>query len=146
MPHERVYIAAPFFNDRQLEIVEHIKSVLSSNNILYFSPKDESMFKQGDNPIDILNLNVEAIVDSDYIIVVTDGKDTGTIWEAGYAFGKGIPILYLWVNRREGQKFNLMLGASGNVVNTFRELDAACEDLSYATRLTNDFRVDINYE
>lgn len=112
----KVYIAAPFFNPKQLARVESIKEILTIMGIDYFSPKDESMFKQGDNPKDVLNLNCDAIKSCDAIIVVTDEKDVGTIWEAGYAYALKKPILYVWTTAEKGQKFNLMLAASGDVV------------------------------
>lgn len=119
---KEVYIAAPFFNPDQTAIVEVIKSIVGKY-MTYFSPKDESMFKQGDNPAAILELNCEAIDNCDMIIVVTDGKDVGTIWEAGYAYAMDRPILYVWLGWTPALKFNIMLAASGSVVHTYEELD-----------------------
>jgi len=124
----KAYIAAPFFNSKQLEIVETIKQTLEQLDIGYFSPKDESMFKQGDDPVKILDLNCAAIKSSDFIIVVTDDKDVGTIWEAGYAHAKYIPILYVWLGYQPHMKFNIMLAASGEaVVRTYGELKSQLE-------------------
>jgi len=117
-----VYIAAPFFNAGQLAIVEEIKLILENEDIEYFSPKDESMFKQGDEPMDILLMNCRAIKESEYVIVVTDDKDVGTIWEAGYSFASGVPILYLWLGYKQDMKFNIMLAASGAVAHNYGEL------------------------
>lgn len=112
----KVYIAAPFFNDKQLQIVEDIKAILEEQGIEYFSPKDESMFKQGDDPKDILQLNCKAISHAPFMICVTDDKDVGTIWEAGYAFARRVPILYVWLGYEPHMKFNIMLAASGKAV------------------------------
>ena len=35
----KVYIAGPFFNDKQIEIVEKVKEILEENFIEYHSPK-----------------------------------------------------------------------------------------------------------
>lgn len=119
----KVYIAAPFFNDKQLKIVEDIKAILEEQDIEYFSPKDASMFKQGDDPKVILWLNCTAIVCAPFMICVTDDKDVGTIWEAGYAFAKNVPILYVWLGYEPHMKFNIMLAASGQaVVHTYADL------------------------
>lgn len=119
----KVYIAAPFFNDKQLQIVEDIKAILEEQCIEYFSPKDESMFKQGDDPKQILKLNCRAIEHSDFVIVVTDDKDVGTIWEAGYSYAFNVPILYVWLGYEPHMKFNIMLAASGSaVVHTYADL------------------------
>lgn len=119
----KVYIAAPFFNETQLAIVEAIKKVLDEDaNIEYFSPKDESMFKQGDDPKYILDLNCKAILNSDVLLAVTNDKDVGTMFECGYAYANLVPILYIWLGRQPGQKFNLMLAASGHVIESLLEL------------------------
>lgn len=119
----KVYIAAPFFNDKQLQIVEDIKAILEEQTIEYFSPKDKSMFKQGDDPSKILRLNCRAIEHSDFVIVVTDDKDVGTIWEAGYSYAFNVPILYVWLGYEPHMKFNIMLAASGAaVVHTYADL------------------------
>lgn len=123
MSDKKVYIAAPFFNPEQLKIVEDIKAILEECGVSYFSPKDESMFKQGDDPADILRLNCKAIYDAKYVIVVTDGKDVGTIWEAGFAFGKRKPILYVWLGYKPEMKFNIMLAASGPAVHNYTDLE-----------------------
>lgn len=119
----KTYIAAPFFNVQQIKVVERIKTILSVNGIKYFSPKDESNFKQGDDPKEILDLNCKGITESDFVIVVTDGKDVGTIWEAGYAFAKAKPILYVWLGWTPKQKFNIMLAASGVVAHDYEDVD-----------------------
>ena len=117
------YIAAPFFNTKQLEIVETIKDICKSLDIKIFSPKDESMFKQGDDPRNVLNKNCCAILLSDLVIVVTDDKDVGTIWEAGFAYASNVDIIYLWLGYEPHMKFNIMLAASGGaVVHSYDDL------------------------
>jgi nucleoside deoxyribosyltransferase len=124
----KVYIAAPFFNPTQLDIVEKIKATLKVHDIEYFSPKDESMFKQGDDPINILQLNCNAIDACDALVAVTDDKDVGTMFECGYAYANNIPIVYIWLGRKPGMKFNLMLAASGSFVHTIEEIPEALYD------------------
>ena len=119
----RVYIAAPFFNDRQLETIEQIKLMLNLHAVKYFSPKDESNFKQGDCPKEILDINCSGIIHSSLVIAVTDDKDVGTMWEAGFAYAYNVPIIYLWLDYKPGMKFNIMLAASGiGVCHTFMQL------------------------
>lgn len=142
----KVYIAAPFFNDVQLNIVESIKAKLKSERVEFFSPKDESMFKQGDNPKDILDLNCKAIQDAPYIIVVTDDKDVGTIWEAGYAYAIGKPIIYLWLGYDRTMKFNIMLAASGVVTHTYKELLEKIVEYKYTDVLTRSDDSGMLYE
>jgi nucleoside 2-deoxyribosyltransferase len=121
----RVYIAAPFFNESQLAVVEAIKTVLDQNDIDFFSPKDESMFKQGDDPREIIDLNCNAITNCNAVIAVTDGKDVGTMFECGYAYAHNIPVIYIWLGHQPGQPFNLMLAASGEVVYKITDIPDA---------------------
>jgi nucleoside 2-deoxyribosyltransferase len=119
---KQVYVAGPWFTPEQNEIIEEIKKILTSEDVSYFSPKDENLFDPGGDVKAVLLGNVQAINYCDYIIAVTDGKDVGTIFEAGYAYAKGVPILYVWLSRQPGQKFNVMLGGSGEVVHTYEDL------------------------
>lgn len=125
-----VYIAAPFFNEVQLRRVENIKELLERLGINYFSPKDASMFMPGiTTPEEIFDINVKALKKTNVLVCVTDDKDTGTIFEAGYCSALNIPIIYVWTTAKGGQKFNIMLAASGSVCKTFPQLEQALEDI-----------------
>ena len=120
----RAYIAAPWFTPEQMNLLELVKDTVIQLDIDIFSPKDENMYTPGEtSAIDVLLGNCNAIESSDLIVVITNGKDVGTMWEAGYAFAIDRPIIYVWVDRLPGQKFNLMLAASGAVAYSMIELD-----------------------
>lgn len=120
----RAYIAAPWFTPEQMTLLELVKDTVVQLDIDIFSPKDENMYTPGEtSAIDVLLGNCNAIESSDLIVVITNGKDVGTMWEAGYAFAVDKPIIYVWVDRLPGQKFNLMLAASGAVAYSMIELD-----------------------
>lgn len=142
----KAYIAGPWFNAVQLNNVELIKSILHVLDVSYFSPKDESMFKQGDDPKQILDLNCKAINDCDFIIVITDGKDVGTMFEAGYAYCINKQILYVWFDRQEGQKFNLMLGASGAVAFNLDDIIAQIDYFKQDGKFNIDYNNGVIYE
>jgi nucleoside 2-deoxyribosyltransferase len=125
-----IYIAGPFFNDKELDVIEKIKMIIETYNFKYFSPKDELMYKPGvTTPEDILRKNVEGLIKSDLLIVVTDGKDPGTMFEAGWAYAKGVPMIYVWLTGTKEQKFNVMLAATGSVVRSFNQLFQALDDI-----------------
>jgi nucleoside 2-deoxyribosyltransferase len=131
-----VYIAAPFFNEVLLRRLENVKLLLEKLNINYFSPKDASMFMPGiTTPEEIFNVNVKALKQTNVLVCITDDKDTGTIFEAGYCSALSIPIIYLWTTAKSGQKFNIMLAASGSVCKTYAQLADALEDI----QTTRDF-------
>lgn len=120
----KAYIAAPWFTSEQMNLLELVKETVLKTNINIFSPKDENMYTPGEtSAIDVLLGNCNAIESCDLVVAITNGKDVGTMWEAGYAFAIDKPIVYVWVDRLPGQKFNLMLAASGAVAYNMHELD-----------------------
>lgn len=112
------YLASPFFNDEQIERIEFIEKLLEKNNLNYFSPRKDTYVKpksSNKERIKAFNDNVEGIFFSDFVIVVTDGKDMGTIFEAGFAYGKNVPIIY-FAETLGDNPFNLMLAMSGEII------------------------------
>ena len=124
------YIAAPFFNPDQITRVELVKSILDSKGLTYFSPKDDSAVSNINDPEQrkrVFALNHESISASRSVIAITDGKDTGTVWEAGFAFAKDIPVIYVAFTLGNAP-FNLMLAESGVAAcRTTEELKAAID-------------------
>lgn len=67
--------------------------------------------------------NLHHIETADFVFVNTRDKDIGTIWEAGYAYALGKPIIYYCAGLPPNAKFNLMLARSGiKVCTSFEEL------------------------
>ena len=91
----QVYIAAPFFNQGQLECVKVIEQLLDDSGISYFSPRAEGVLTQMteaervENMKAIFNSNIKNIKECPVMIAVTEGesgaRDTGTVFEVGYA-------------------------------------------------------------
>jgi len=132
-----VYIAAPFFNETQIRRLEFVKEILEDKQIPFFSPKDESLFMPGiTTPEEVFASNMAALDKTTLLVCITDDKDTGTIFEAGYCSAKNIPIIYLWATAQKGQKFNIMLAASGSVCTSYTQLRDALEDVLETQRFT----------
>jgi len=110
-----IYIAGPWFNERQNKILQDVKIYLRDLALEFYSPKDDNLFQTDlTSPTEIFDDNVKHMLTCDMMLVITDGKDVGTIFEAGFAYAQGKQILYLWVDYKEGQKFNIMLAESGD--------------------------------
>lgn len=134
MNKNKIYFASPWFTPEQEEREERLKAKLRELGFDVWSPKEsckcppdasQEMRKQ------TFDDNCRNIESSDIIFVVTDGKDIGTIWEAGYAYGFNenmdntpkIKIVYYCETLGDG-KFNLMLAQSGDIIITkFEDLD-----------------------
>lgn len=81
-----VYIAAPFFNEKQVKVVKDIENVLEMHEIKYFSPRKEGVIKENNslNLEDIYKSNIKHLEGCNFMIAVIDDYDTGTTWELGY--------------------------------------------------------------
>lgn len=120
----KVYLAGPFFNDTQLNVVEKIKKILDSLGIKYYSPKDELRFRKEDPPEkakECFDSNLKAMTDSDFMIAIIDDFDPGTIFEMGYFCCQNKRILAY--SDVPGRGLNLMLSQSCvGFANRLREL------------------------
>lgn len=112
------YFASPFFRPDQVEREERLKTHLRLLGYRVFSPKESCHLESTADPDSqdaVFNDNVESIKKSAAVFAITDTKDMGTIWEAGYAYGVGKPIIYYAETLGENL-FNLMLAKSGRTV------------------------------
>ena len=126
------YIAAPFFNPDQITRVELVKSLLENKGLTYFSPKDDSAVENINDPENrkkVFALNHESISASRGVIAITDGKDPGTIWEAGFSYSSKKPIIY-FAEHLNGKPFNLMLAKTGRFASNEKELIELLDDAS----------------
>lgn len=148
----KVYFASPWFNPDQAERENRVKNKLRELGFNVWSPKDNcvcSPIADEVMRIKVFNDNCWNIQDCDILFAITDGKDMGTIWEAGYACGFNernkvvgsdpIKIVYYCETLGPNGQFNLMLAQSGNIVitkfedlNKLPELICKGEGLAYA--------------
>lgn len=121
-----VYLASPFFNEEQINRIEKVERLLENRaEYQLFSPRKEILLVPDSSEEDrnhAFRKNVETINDSDLVICITDGKDIGTIWEAGYAYAKNKQILY-FCETLGGNPFNVMLAKSAyGIATSFEQL------------------------
>lgn len=112
------YFASPFFNLEQVEREERMIKHLRCLGFKVFSPKESCHLDpkaSQSSREDVFTTNCEAIKKARAVFAVTDGKDMGTIWEAGYAYGINKPVIYFAETLGDNQ-FNLMLAQSGRDV------------------------------
>lgn len=147
-----VYLASPFFRPDQIERVAFIENMLEDCGYTVFSPRKEFVVKPNATSEDRkkgFTGNCEAIDKADFVLAVTDGKDLGTIWEAGYAFAKDKPILY-FAETLGNNDFNLMLAESGllGVCKSREDLERVLRDIRTYSDLQRyiSYGDKINYE
>ena len=126
---KKIYLASGWFNptqDAELTQLEKIfddrsgQFELASPRRIFICPPNAPKEVQDET----FDGNLHHIETADFLLVNTRDKDIGTIWEAGYAFAFGKPIIYFCAGLPEGAKFNLMLARSGvKVCTSFDELE-----------------------
>lgn len=154
MENNKIYFASPWFTPEQEEREERLKAKLRSLGFDVHSPKEVAICGEISDPETrqrIFDGNVFAIQDADIVFAVTDGKDMGTIWEAGFAYGynerqklagyEPIKIVYYCETLGNGL-FNLMLAQSGDIIITkFEDLDKLPEMLAGGVKTTYAGRI-----
>ena len=131
----KVYFASPWFNPDQAEREERVKGRLRELGFNVWSPKENSSLSPITDPVireKIFSANVENIENCDILFAITDGKDMGTIWEAGYVNGLNAAVypskrkfvIYYCETLGPNGQFNLMLAQSGDIViQNYKDLD-----------------------
>lgn len=117
------YFASPFFNPEQVEREERMIAHLRGLGFEVFSPKESCHLDakaSQQSREEVFASNCKAIDEARAVFAVTDGKDMGTIWEAGYAYGTNKPVIY-FAETLGNNQFNLMLAQSGRDVFTSQQ-------------------------
>lgn len=122
MNKKNIYVAGGWFTDNQKKQLDDTVKMLKANDSVgnLFIPEEQNktnqyeyntpdwahhQFKDDVNGIDNADLMVATLKDGEI--------DDGTVWEIGYAFGKGKPIMLV----TDAENINLM-EAVGNTYHT----------------------------
>lgn len=97
----RVYLASPFFNEKQLKRVVVVEEILRKNGIEFHSPRSVGVLKDMSHEErmarmkDVFDSNLKEMDNSTHMIQIVDDRDTGTIYEGGYFVASGKPVVML---------------------------------------------------
>jgi nucleoside 2-deoxyribosyltransferase len=146
------YLASPLFSDTDNSQLDVIESVLDEVGLSYFSPRKDSNgvgdLRGAKTPEEkdkiaqaIYDLNVNAINDSDFLLVNTKGtywdnavySDQGTLFELGYALAKDVPIVTF-----NFQDFPVNIMFSQVVVKHLSGLGNSTDELVESLKLMKD--------
>lgn len=96
-----IYIAGPFFTDEERAflkiVIESVKEVFPNEELFipmeHFIPNGENL-SNNEWAEAVFKMDVEALNKCDRVVAAYLGlrSDTGTAWEIGYAYAKGIPV------------------------------------------------------
>lgn len=117
-----VYAAGGWFNPNKRKAIDMMKHAIKELGMTMYDPEADSP-QIGKDPTEEerqknFNYNLEAMSRSTIVIASTEGLDSGTIWECGYASALGIPVYGFAPLLPEGVPFNLMLAQSMEEVFT----------------------------
>ena len=121
----KIYLASPFFNEKELENVKIAEKILTERGFSLFSPRlnevrtDEITQQSWWSKETFMN-DKKFIDWADVVVMLYYGgySDSGTAWECGYAYGTNTPVVVVQL----GEDSNLMVheGCHSNI--TFEEL------------------------
>lgn len=121
----KIYLASPFFNEKELENVMIAEKILTERGFSLFSPRlnevrtDENTQQSWWSKETFMN-DKKFIDWADVVVMLYYGgySDSGTAWECGYAYGTNTPVVVVQL----GEDSNLMVheGCHSNI--TLEEL------------------------
>lgn len=110
----KVYLASPFFNDEEIEIVNAVEQVLESKGIDVFSPR-KNQFEEMEHGSpewarQIYRNDVNHVISTDATFAITNGNymDAGTAFEIGYAIANNKPT-FIFNSGKINELPNLMI-------------------------------------
>ena len=123
-----IYIAGPFFTDEERDflkiVIESTKEFFPDEELFipmeHFIPNGENL-SNNEWAEAVFKMDVEALNKCDRVIAAYLGlySDTGTAWEIGYAYAKGIPVtLILHSDALEGEVSIMPIQSSNNPFKT----------------------------
>ena len=94
---KNVYLAAPLFSDAECDFNSKLRDELEGLGMSVFLPQEHSNDTNAQRDArqeGIFNKNVATIDETDMMVAVLDGVDvdSGTAWEIGYAYARGLPV------------------------------------------------------
>lgn len=128
----KAYIASPFFNEKQLADTMMVEKSCQAAGWDYYSPrlgtisKEYGLLREGDDPHKIyLYKNMvfaEDIIEidsSDVVMVNYDGKDSGTLFELGYALVRHKLIVCSSDDPKVRAEFRKVLAIAKSIMTDF---------------------------
>ena len=108
----RIYLASPFFNDKELDYYEKVLNILEKKNLIVYAPLKNEISRENRTKEQwarqTFSKDIEEIKKADAVVMLFYGlySDSGTSWECGYAYATNKPVVV--VHLHEG-KSNCMI-------------------------------------
>lgn len=124
----KIYLASPFFNEKEIKHMETVRDVLRNKGLDVFMPYENQNKSLEFGSLEwrkaTFESDVNGIDNADVIVaVINQGNydDSGTAWEIGYAYATNKPIIVVNVT---GETINLMIADSLHaLITSYEELE-----------------------
>ncbi len=125
---KRIYLAGPFFNLSELRFTEYVANEIKarfSDRMTVFVPHQDTgvILTPRSTPAerrDVFQGDIDAMNAADIYVLLLDNEDSGTCFEMGYGYARGLPMVALWSDVRKVP--NLMLQQSATLIATVETL------------------------
>jgi nucleoside 2-deoxyribosyltransferase len=121
----KAYLAAPFFNQNERYIYARVIGYLRHAEMLDLYVPQEHTVKDAWNLSNsnwawkVFREDVRALDEAEIVYVLNFGmySDSGTAWEAGYAYAKRKQIVNILVNQKDNVYSLMMINGANRLVN-----------------------------
>lgn len=134
----KIYLASPFFNEKELEYVAKAEEILRQRGFYVYSPREHEYRGEKTGTLawslGTFNEDRKFIDVCDCVVMLYHGNysDSGTAWECGYAYGTHTPVIVVHV----GEDSNLMVHEGSHANITMKELSEYDFDIMPAKKYT----------
>ena len=125
----KIYIASPFFNEREIDNLSRVEHLLEGRGFQVFSPRQHEVRTEESKNQRLWSketfLNDRRFIDwAEVVVMLYYGSysDSGTAWECGYAYGTHTPVVVVHLENDNGS--NLMVHESAAANITLEELES----------------------
>ena len=119
----KIYLASPFFNEEELEVYRRAIRLLRDEDYDVYVPQEHTVenawsLSNGEWARQVFIEDVAAIDEVEVVMVLNFGmySDSGTAWEAGYAFAKGKKVVQVLCGGENATYSLMMMNGCCNIV------------------------------
>ena len=119
----KIYLASPFFNEAELEVYRKVVTALRAERYEVYVPQEHVIedawsLSNEDWAQQVFVEDCHALDGCDVVMVLNFGmySDSGTAWEAGYAFAKGKPVVQVLCGGENATYSLMMMNGCDNIV------------------------------